>query len=326
MIGKVVKGDSFPALAAYLMKGGRGDVLHLRHLASSDPAEAAAEMQLAASVSRRCKRPVLHISVSYSPKESGPTDDDMRADAIDILRGIGLCDAQAVVVRHRDAHHPHMHLMINRIGRNGRAVSDSNSYARVEACLRQIENRRGLEVVNGRHAPSPVTGHRMKGHRKTCDPRQHRVPESVRETLLTARNWPELHGALARDGWRLEVTQKARRGPGAVLIGPDGQRAAAGKVDKGATLSRLQARLTPPKAAGQADHGHVHLDQRKGFRRPSHSTARAAGNAAVAVLVHAAKLGAAQTRLGSMNVLNRRNMGLGRSSSLSPGNRGFHGP
>ncbi|SEC14400.1 Relaxase/Mobilisation nuclease domain-containing protein [Rhodobacter sp. 24-YEA-8] len=216
----------------------------MRHLSSDDPEAAASEMQTAASVSVRTQQPVMHIVVSYDPADAEPSNADMRQDAAGVLRGLGLAENQAIVVRHHDRDHAHMHLMVNRVGADGKSVSDSNSFARAEAALRRIEARRGLTVTPGRHAPAPDTGRRMRGDRATPDPRQHNAPDGVRRTLLTAGSWKDLHSGLATQGWRAETVQRGR-GQGLILIGPDGQRIGAGQIDRAATLSRIRQRLDP---------------------------------------------------------------------------------
>jgi len=241
MIGKLRKGDTFGGLARYLTKGGRGRVLALDNLASDSVAAAASEMTIAAATSHRSQKPVLHLSISYAAGEIVTTD-QMRDDARRVLRALGLKGHQAVLVAHDDTDHPHVHVMANRVGPNGKAVSDSQSYSRVEAALREIETERGWAPVLGRHAPSPTTGQRMTGHRRSRDPRQHEVPDRVRRSLLTAGSWAELHQGVRSAGWRFEVVQKGR-GSGALLIGPGGERVAAGKVDRGATLASLRKRL-----------------------------------------------------------------------------------
>ena len=239
MIGKLKKGDHFRGLARYLTEGGRGRVLALDNLASDSVAAAASEMTIAAATSRRTQKPVLHLSLSYAEGEE-VTSDQMRADARRVLRALGLKGHQAVLVAHDDTDHPHVHVMANRVGPHGKAVSDSKSYSRVEATLREIETERGWAPVLGRHAPSPATGQRMKGPRKSRDLRQHRVPDQVRQSLLNAESWAELHQGVRSAGWRFEVVHRGR-GSGALLVGPNRERVAAGKVDRGATSSKMIA-------------------------------------------------------------------------------------
>lgn len=248
MIGKIKKGASFAGLQDYMAKDGH-EVIALDNLASTIPEDAAREMEVAASVSRRTQKPVLHLMASYDPADPEPTNQQMHEDAREILAGLGLTDHQAVIVRHNDTDHPHMHIMVNRVGPDGKTASDSQSYARVEASLRQIEARRGLTPNLGRHAPDPATGKRMEGHRNSRDPRQHEAPPAVRTALAEAQSWPDLKQRLADTGWKIETTQKRGQKAGAILIGPQGQKIAAGRIDRNATMSRLHDRFgTSPKA------------------------------------------------------------------------------
>ncbi|RWR05006.1 relaxase/mobilization nuclease domain-containing protein [Paenirhodobacter populi] len=214
MIAKIIKGREFDRLALYLMENGRGEIIDMRNLSSDDPEAAAQEMQVAASVSTRTQQPVMHIVVSYDPQDNDPSNADMARDAAEVLRGLGLGKNQAVVIRHRDRDHAHMHIMCNRVGPDGRAVSDSQSYPRAEAALRRIERRRGLTITPGRHAPDPDTGRRMRGDRTTPGPRQHGAPGGVKKALAEARSWGELRSDLARQGWRAEIVRRGNQNGG----------------------------------------------------------------------------------------------------------------
>ena len=85
----------------------------------------------------------------------------------------------------------------------------------------------------------------MEGQAKHRDPRQAHVPEKVRAILLESRSWKDLHAGLAAEGWKLEIRQRRGQKAGALLLGPNGEKVAAGKADRGATLSRLNSRLSP---------------------------------------------------------------------------------
>lgn len=243
MIGKIVKGSDFHGLMAYLMRDGRGEILEFHNLSATIPHEVAGEMSIAALMSRRAKKPVLHCSLSYAHDEN-PTEDQIRADALKALKGLCLEHHQAIVVRHRDKGHTHIHIAANRIGLDGRAAHDGHSYAKLETVLRSIEHERGWQSVLGRNA-SDHNGLRMAGHAKRPDPRQAQVPDTVRAILLEARSWRDLHAGLASEGWRLEIRQRTGQKSGALLLGPNGEKIAAGKIDRSVTLSRLNLRLSP---------------------------------------------------------------------------------
>lgn len=241
MIGKLRKGDNFASLVRYLTKDERGRTIGLFNLASDNPEAAASEMTVAAAQSVRTTRPVMHLSVSYAEKEH-PEPEQMRADALRILSALGLSENHAVIIAHDDCNHPHFHIAANRVGSEGKAVPDSNSYAKVEAELRQIEKERGWAEVLGRNAPSPSTGQRMKGTKNSSGPHQPTVPSQVSRALLNAQTWQQLHSEIRGVGWRLDVVQ-ARKGSGAMLTGPEGQKIGAGRIDREASLMNLRRRL-----------------------------------------------------------------------------------
>lgn len=62
-----------------------------------------------------------------------------------------------------------------------------------------------------------------------------------------------MRGRLDREGWKITTNKRPGQKAGALLIGPNGERVAAGRVDRAATLSRLEARLgrAPRALAGQ---------------------------------------------------------------------------
>lgn len=241
MIANVKKGNRFEGLIKYLTKGGRGQVLAFHNLASETPEVAASEMAIAAAQSKRTMRPVMHISISYAQTER-PTVDQMRADALNVISSMGLSENQAVIIAHDDRNHTHFHIAVNRVGPNGKAVSDSNSYARIEYALRMIETDRGWRPVEGRNAVSPTTAQRMIGPSENRKPYRIDVPERVRRALLEARTWKHLHQEIDSAGWKLDVVH-AGKGSGALLTGPNGQKVGTGTVDRAATLSQLRQRL-----------------------------------------------------------------------------------
>lgn len=240
MIAKIIKGSDFKGLLDYLTKKDRGDIFDRRNLSAIGAADIAQEMGLAASLSSRTKKPVMHISLSYGPGET-PSRAEMQADAGAALKALNLDTHQAVAIQHRDRDHTHFHIAVNRVGADGKAAHDGKSYARLEAALRRIEIERGWSVVHGRNAPS-AEGPRFTGFTKPKDPRQFTVPPAVKQVLLSARSEIEMTQKLGNLGWTHEITRRPGNLPGLLLVGPDGQRIAASKIDRGASYSALQRR------------------------------------------------------------------------------------
>jgi hypothetical protein len=99
----------------------------------------------------RMQRPALskyfyHTSVNFPPDEN-LSDEKTIAIAKEFLYASGFTQHQYILFRHYDAGHPHVHLLVNRIGFDGSLVSDSRDYAKAEQILRKLEVEHGLRQV-----------------------------------------------------------------------------------------------------------------------------------------------------------------------------------
>jgi hypothetical protein len=99
----------------------------------------------------RMQRPALskyfyHTSLNFPPEEN-LSDQKITAIAKEFLYESGFTQHQYILFRHYDAGHPHVHLLVNRIGFDGSIVSDSRDYAKAEHVLRQLEVKHGLRQV-----------------------------------------------------------------------------------------------------------------------------------------------------------------------------------
>src|SRR5258706_8977553 len=102
----------------------------------------------------RMQRPNLqkyfyHISINFPPTEDLPNDLMTRIGR-DYLEANGFTQHQFIMFRHYDADHPHLHILVNRIGYDGKVLSDSNDFQRSENILRELEARYSLNKVTPR--------------------------------------------------------------------------------------------------------------------------------------------------------------------------------
>jgi type IV secretory pathway VirD2 relaxase len=68
-----------------------------------------------------------HTSVNFPPHDN-LKDEQMVAIAKDYLEAMGFDQHQYAIFRHFDADHPHIHILVNRIGYDGAVLSDSKDY------------------------------------------------------------------------------------------------------------------------------------------------------------------------------------------------------
>jgi hypothetical protein len=99
----------------------------------------------------RMQRPNLqkyfyHTSINFPPNEN-ITNALMKKIGQEYLDANGFTQHQYMMFRHHDADHPHLHILVNRIGFDGTVASDSNDYARSEKVLRALEKKYDLTQV-----------------------------------------------------------------------------------------------------------------------------------------------------------------------------------
>jgi hypothetical protein len=158
MIGKVKVGKSFRGCLMYCLHDkplkaaglkDRAGVL-LYHKCFGTDKELVQQFGEVRLLNEKVSKPVLHITLSLAPGEELGRDKWMEL-AAGCAQHFGFQHNQYLAILHRDTAHRHLHLVANRIGFEGRAASDSNSYKKVAAFCRKAEVQYGLKQV---HSPN----------------------------------------------------------------------------------------------------------------------------------------------------------------------------
>lgn len=241
MIAASSTGTSFGALGAYLVGyDGRVGWAESWNTMEQDPRAAAGAMRRHVDLSEsRVKRPVYHVAISFDPDDR-PSEAEVREAARRTLQDLGLDKHQALVVRHTDQPHAHVHLMINRVGPDGRAWSTSHERRRLRASMERQERELGVRWT-GRNADlarpdrdAPAGAARARD----CGFAAHVRTQSLGD-IQTATSWGDLDARLASRGLRIE-----RRGRGAIVT--DGKRETKlSSVSRTVSRSKLEARFGP---------------------------------------------------------------------------------
>lgn len=258
MIGNITQGSGFGGLLRYLYHGDRETPnpdrvawREFRHLMPTDDPERLAGIlrSTAQLYPREPGKPVVHVSVSWSPEDQ-PTEAQMRQVAVQVLERLELTEHQAVIVAHRDADHPHLHIAVNQVSADGTKLWDAwKSKSRLEAALRDLEREHGFRSVPGRLASVPGrekparalltrgehVAHRMDPNASPDEQRNVRL--QIRRLFRSSNSWAELEAKLKDVGLRLE-----RRGRGVVVT--DGKRRIkASRIDRRGSKRRLEERF-----------------------------------------------------------------------------------
>jgi len=143
-----------------------------------------------------------HTSVNFPPEEN-LGDEQMKSIAKAYLERMGFDQHQFAIFRHFDADHPHLHILVNRIGYDGSVVSDSQDYKRSEGVLRKLEKQYGLtEVISSKQAQErAMTKNELEMMKRTDEPSvKLKLQVSIKEVLKKRPNAEQFINLLEAKG------------------------------------------------------------------------------------------------------------------------------
>ncbi|NIG52508.1 relaxase/mobilization nuclease domain-containing protein [Chitinophaga sp. Cy-1792] len=148
MTGDQVKGKGFRGALRYNLakvEKGVAEVLDT-NFSSRQENTIMKEVAMIKALRPNLQKYFYHTSLNFPPNEN-LSNEQMRVIAKEYLSEMGFNQHQFMVFRHRDADHPHIHILVNRIGFDGEVVTDSQDYARSEKVIRAIEKKYNLTPV-----------------------------------------------------------------------------------------------------------------------------------------------------------------------------------
>jgi hypothetical protein len=195
-------------------------------------------MQLAAAENPKVELPVYHFGLSLEPGEHLAQKAWEKA-AARVLDRMDLGDHQAVLIAHNDTAKEHVHIVVNRVGEDGRAWRPFRDMVAAREAVRELEVEYDLRRTGREQRPPDLSAGAVREAMRTgVQPLADRVREEAGHVFAAATSWQELEAGLARLGYRLEP---AARGSGLVVT--DGSRRA--------SLSHVDRNLSGPKLAAR---------------------------------------------------------------------------
>ncbi|MCX5965935.1 MAG: relaxase/mobilization nuclease domain-containing protein [Cyanobacteria bacterium] len=146
MLAKQVKGRDFHGCLAYVL-GKAGAIKIGGNVRGRDPLALSHEFLQPIHDRSHLTRLVYHCALSLPPGES-LEDWTWRKITKDYLEAMGFKYSQYILVRHTDTdHHQHVHIVANRVGMDGKTVSESFDHFRCQTVVRAIEEAYHLQPV-----------------------------------------------------------------------------------------------------------------------------------------------------------------------------------
>ena len=240
MIAKIIKGADFGGVINYMLskQGGKAMVLASNNIGFTDQNLCVREFALQASMRPNVQKPVCHTILSFSSSDTERlTDDVMVKIANEYLEKMGYGDTQSLIVRHSDRHHPHLHICINRIGNNGKTISDHNEKYRSTKICRELTERYGLTIGEGKQE---VNRSRLRGEDKL----RYDIFDTIKSILLQSQTWKDFVAGLEQQGITTRFKTKGNTGVvQGITFEKDGCSFSGSKIDRTCSFSRLNAEI-----------------------------------------------------------------------------------
>lgn len=240
MIAKIIKGTDFGGVINYMLskEEGKAMVLASNNIGFTDQNLCAHEFALQASMRPNVQKPVCHTILSFSASDAERlTDDVMVKIANEYLEKMGYGDTQSLIVRHSDRRHPHLHICINRIGNDGKTISDRNEKYRSTKICRELTERYGLKLGEGKKA---VNRQRLRGEDKL----RYEIFDAIKAVLPESKNWKDFVADLNKKGIATRFKTKGNTDVvQGIIFEKDGCSFCGSKIDRSYSFSRLNAEI-----------------------------------------------------------------------------------
>ena len=240
MIAKIIKGTNFSGVVNYMLskREDKVKVLQANGVRSSFPYDIACDFNLQASMRPSVQKPVCHTILSFSTHDSERlTDATMVRIANEYLHKMGYGDTQSLIVRHSDRQHPHLHICINRIGNDGKTISDHNEKYRSTKICRELTERYGLTISEGKQE---VNRSRLRGEDKL----RYEIFDTIKSILPQSQTWKDFVAELEQQDITTRFKTKGNTNVvQGIIFEKDGCSFSGSKIDLSCSFSRLSAAL-----------------------------------------------------------------------------------
>lgn len=208
MIGKIIMGKSFRGCIGYVLENKyhkdlelstqkRAALIHFNRC-FGDRKELIQQFNEVRFLNPKLAKPVMHLILSLSPGES-PEKATLITMTEDCSIALGFDNNQYIAITHNDTNHLHLHIVVNRIGFDGKTLSDSNNYKKIAAFCRQMEEKYKLQSVLSPKAFLPKSSRSIP----RLDSRKESMKTAIRISLFQAKTYPDFQSLMKAKGYEL---------------------------------------------------------------------------------------------------------------------------
>lgn len=205
MIGKISIGKSFRGCLNYCLENkgqqistkNRAEILEYNYC-FGDKKELIEQFNDVRNLNLNLSKPVLHIALSFAPGERVS-----RAQLYDMIYecevAMGFENNLYVAIEHDDTVHQHIHIVVNRVGLDGKTLPDSHNYRKIAEYCRKMEKKHGLQKVLSPRKFLPKDQRQIPRY----DSRKEKLRHEIVCSLATARSYSEFENAIKNKGYEI---------------------------------------------------------------------------------------------------------------------------
>ena len=241
MIAKIIQGTDFNGVINYMLNKpeDKAKVLAATGVRIASANDIAHDFNLQASMRSNVQKAVCHTILSFSANDAERSTDAMMVKiANEYLEKMDYADTQSLIVRHSDRQHPHLHICINRIGNDGKTISDRNEKYRSTKICRELTERYGLTIGEGKQK---VNRPRLRGKDKL----RYEIFDVIKAVLPQSKNWKDFVEGLEQQGITTHFKTKGNTDVvQGIIFAKDGCSFSGSKIDRSCSFTRLNETLS----------------------------------------------------------------------------------
>ena len=240
MIAKIIQGTDFNGVINYMLNkpDDKAKVLAATGVRIASANDIAHDFNLQASMRPNVQKAVCHTILSFSANDAERLTDAMMVKiANEYLEKMGYTDTQSLIVRHSDRQHPHLHICINRIGNDGKTITDRNEKYRSTKICRELTERYGLTIGEGKQK---VNRPRLRREDKL----RYVIFDAIKAVLPQSKNWKGFVAGLEQQGITTRFKTKGNTDVvQGIIFAKEGCSFSGSKIDRSCSFARLNETL-----------------------------------------------------------------------------------
>lgn len=209
MIGKISMGSSFSGCIKYCLEDKKMEQtqeavfknraeLIVFNQCFGDKKELAEQFKDVRLLNQKVQKPVLHITLSLAPEDKIGKSNLIEM-ARECAKEMGFENNQYIAVSHIDTGHQHIHIVANRIGYDGKVVSDSQNYKKIAQYCRKMELKYDLKrVLSPRRYLSKEQRNILRHNQ-----RKERLQQDIQQVLSKCGNYQQFEQRMKEKGYQI---------------------------------------------------------------------------------------------------------------------------